>query len=147
MLRIGKMADYALLLTNQLIASEGMLCTMENLVEATHLPIATVRKLLKNLVDAGIVVSHRGAKGGYHLAKEPQTFTLADVISAIEGPVSLTQCVSQPNACDLSATCGMKSNWSYVNQIVDNVFQRITLADMSRSISDRVVELKKEMIL
>ena len=59
MLRIGKMADYALLLTNHLVNTQDNLCTTEDLATATQLPLATVRKLLKQLVDAGIVLSQR----------------------------------------------------------------------------------------
>lgn len=141
MLRIGKMADYALLLTNHLVRSGGILCTTEDLAAATQLPMATVRKLLRLLVDAGIVTSQRGAKGGYRLASDPMAFTIADVISAIEGPIALTQCVALQGGCDLSPTCGLKSNWSYVNQMVTNLFQHITLADMSHRVSERIVEI------
>lgn len=141
MLRIGKMADYALLLTNHLVNTQDNLCTTEDLATATQLPLATVRKLLKQLVDAGIVLSQRGAKGGYRLANTPVTFTIADVISAIEGPIALTQCITTKGACDLSSSCGMKNNWGYVNQMVADLFKHITLADMSRSVSERIVDL------
>lgn len=140
MLRIGKMTDYALLLTNHLVTSPEALCTTEELAAATLLPLATVRKLLKQLVDAGIVASYRGAKGGYRLANAPGQFTIADVIDAIEGPIALTQCAIQLDACDLSSSCGLKSNWAYLNQMVNNLFQHITLDDMSRRVSDQVVE-------
>jgi FeS assembly SUF system regulator len=140
MLRIGKMTDYALLLTNHLVMSAEALCTTEELAAATLLPLATVRKLLKQLVDAGIVASYRGAKGGYRLAEAPGQFTIADVIAAIEGPIALTQCATQGDACDLSASCGLKGNWVFLNQMVANLFQHITLDDMSRRVSERVVE-------
>lgn len=139
MLRIGKMADYALVLTNHLVLTQDDLCTTDDLIEATQLPLATVRKLLKHLVDAGIVTSTRGAKGGYRLANDPVVFTIADVISAIEGPIALTHCITAKGNCDLSRTCEMKSNWSYLNQMVADLFQHITLADMARRVSEHVV--------
>jgi len=141
MLRIGKMADYALLLTNHLVVSQDDLCTTEDLVDATQLPLATVRKLLKQLVDAGIVLSQRGAKGGYRLADKPVAFTIADVIGAIEGPIALTQCITIKGNCGLSTTCGMKHNWNYVNQMVADLFRHITLEDMSRKVSECAVEI------
>jgi FeS assembly SUF system regulator len=140
MLRVGKMTDYALLLTNQLVKSGDELNTTEQLAKATHVPLATVRKLLKLLVDAGIVTSYRGANGGYCLANDPAKLTIADVISAIEGPIALTECSTQQSVCDLASTCGLKTNWSYLNQIVTNMFEQITLADMSCSIDKRIVE-------
>lgn len=131
MLRIGKMADYALLITNHLVKKTDELCTSEDLLQATHLPPATVRKLLKKLVDAGIIKSIRGAKGGYRLSSDPRGFTLIDVISAIEGPIALTQCSQADEVCDLANHCDLKRNWSYVNQMVLKLFKQITLADMA----------------
>ena len=139
------MTDYALLLTNQLVSATDELCTTDGLVEATQLSPATVRKLLKQLVDAGIVTSYRGAKGGYRLANEPSTFTIADVIGAIEGPIALTQCATHHGDCDLIDTCGLKTNWSFVNQMVYSLFQHITLADMSLRVSERIVNFPVSM--
>ena len=141
MLRIGKMADYALLVTNQLVKTTDELCTSEDLLQATQLPPATVRQLLKKLVDAGIVKSHRGAKGGYRLSNNPQTFTVADVISAIEGPIALTQCTQQLGNCDLEDHCDLKHNWNYVNQMVNTLFNHITLADMASRVPEHIVNL------
>jgi FeS assembly SUF system regulator len=141
MLRIGKMTDYALLLTNQLVAARDALCTTDDLVAATQLSPATVRRLLKQLVDSGIVTSYRGVKGGYRLANEPAAFTVADVIGAIEGPIALTQCATQKGECELVATCDLKNNWSYVNHMIADLLQHITLADMSHTVSERIVHI------
>jgi len=135
MLHIGKMADYALLITNQLVATRNQLSTTEALADATQLPLATVRKLLKQLVDTGIVKSQRGIKGGYTLAKDPALISIADVLTAIEGPISLTKCVVQQNGCELSAQCSLKSNWGYLNGIVTDVLQQISVFDMSENIA------------
>jgi len=131
MLRIGKMADYALLITNQMVAASNQLRTTDALAGATHLPLATVRKLLKQLVDAGIVKSHRGVNGGYTLAQNPDLVSVADVIIAIEGPISLTQCATTPNSCDLMANCALKSNWSLLNNLLADMLQKISLSEMS----------------
>ena len=61
MIKIGKLADYALLITDYIALSKDSLCTTKELSKATHLPIATVRKLLKKLVDAKIINSYRGS--------------------------------------------------------------------------------------
>ena len=131
MLRIGKMADYALLITNHLVKNTDELCTSEDLLQATHLAPATIRQLLKKLVDAGIIKSIRGAKGGYRLSSDPRAFTLIDVISAIEGPIALTQCSQADEVCDLANHCDLKRNWIYVNQMVLKLLKHITLADMA----------------
>lgn len=133
MLHIGKMADYALLITNQLVLTRNQLSTTEALAKATQLPLATVRKLLKQLVDTGIVKSQRGVKGGYTLAKDPALISLADVLTAIEGPICLTKCAIQQDGCDLSAKCSLKSNWGYLNEIVADVLEQVSVFDMSEN--------------
>ena len=133
MLRIGKMSDYALLLTNHLVGTTDSLRTTEDIVNASRLPLATVRKLLKKLVDAEIVVSYRGVRGGYRLAREPLDITIAEVISAIEGPIALTECAQQQGDCNLAADCDLRQNWNYVNQMVATLFNNISLAQMAAS--------------
>jgi FeS assembly SUF system regulator len=136
MLRIGKMSDYALLLANHLVGTTDALRTTEDIVNASRLPLATVRKLLKKLVDAKIVISYRGVRGGYRLAREPRDITIAEVICAIEGPIALTECTAQQNECTLAADCELRQNWNYVNQMVATLFNNISLAQMAESVAD-----------
>jgi len=143
MLRIGKMADYALLITNQMVVDSDRLRTTEALAGSTHLPLATVRKLLKQLVDAGIVKSLRGVNGGYTLARNPTVISVAEVIAAIEGPIALTKCATVQGACDLLAQCALKSNWSFLNAMVTDMLQNVTLFDMSEKISATNKKLHK----
>jgi len=137
MLRIGKMADYALLITNHLVSSNNQLQTTETLAKATYLPVTTVRKLLKQLVDAGIVNSYRGIKGGYVLAQNPEVLSVADVVVAIEGPISLTECSTDKGECNLTGKCRLKTNWNYLNVVVSNILKQISLADMSKKMSGK----------
>ena len=145
MLRIGKMSDYALLLTNYMVGRTDSLCTTEDIVKACRLPLATVRKLLKKLVDAQIVISYRGVRGGYRLAREPRDITIAEVIGAIEGPIALTECSQQQGECNLSADCGLRQNWNYVNQIVAALFSNISLAQMAESEPAKLLDQGKSV--
>ena len=139
MLKIGKMADYGLLLTNQLAKTDKPLSTTEELAKATQLPLATVRKLLKKLVDAGIVASTRGARGGYVLAKAATDLTVADVINAIEGPIAITQCSGHDAHCSMAADCDLKENWSTINRVIATVLGQLSLADMANRVSERTI--------
>jgi len=146
MIRIGKMADYALLLTNHLVNFPEQLTTTEQLVEATQLPFATVRKLLKQLVDGKIVQSYRGTKGGYRLLRAAAQINVAEVIMAIEGPIALTDCVL-PNhkSCGREEACGLKENWSYINTVVTNVFRGISLEDMTKHMAGNSKQVQLDM--
>src|SRR5437588_12407497 len=65
--------------------------TARDLAVQCHLPVPTVSKILKALLEGGLVDSHRGMKGGYTLAREPHLISIAAVIAALEGPLALTE--------------------------------------------------------
>src|SRR5437016_7938012 len=95
MIRLGKLTDYGLVLMTCIARSrtqDGGLHTARDLAKMSRLPLPTVSKVLKELLQSGLLVSHRGIKGGYRLAKEPDQISLVEIISAMEGPVALTEC-------------------------------------------------------
>ena len=105
--------------------------TARDLAVESHLPLATVSKLLKELLQSGLLVSHRGIKGGYLLAREPQEISLIEIIAAIEGPMALTECSTEVTGlCNIEAGCPIKSNQRIINQAVRGVLERITLSDL-----------------
>ncbi len=140
MIKIGKLADYALIITNHLAVNTDSLCTNHELSKTTHLPIATVRKLLRKLVDANIVTSFRGTKGGYRLSVSAQDISIAQVIIAVEGPIAITECASTSDNCSFSDDCNLKENWGIVNKFFLNTLLNISLADMSKTLSEQPVK-------
>ncbi len=128
-----KQTDYGIvLLTYFARAERDKTYTARDLATATNLAQPTVSKTLKPLARAGILDSHRGAKGGYSLARRPEEITVADIVSALEGPLAITACISdeQPE-CDRFEICGVRNNWERVNHMILNALRTITLADMS----------------
>jgi len=141
MIRIGKLTDYAFLITNYLVLKQNHLCTIDDICQATSIPLATNRKLLKKLVDAKVVTSYRGSKGGYTLAKTAEEISLADVIYAVEGPISLTECAKQSTECKLSNCCELQSNWAFLNNFFEINLQKVSLKAMSSKLSEQRLEL------
>src|SRR5437868_6650848 len=93
MVRLGKLTDYGMLLMSCFARSQpGTLRSARDLAEEARLPLPTVSKLLKELLHSGLLVSHRGFQGGYSLAKDPAEISLAEIVSALEGPIALTEC-------------------------------------------------------
>src|SRR5215472_15717937 len=105
MLRISKLTDYATLILAHLADDAGGVHTAVALAERSHVGVATVSKVLKELQRAGLVISTRGAHGGYALARPASTISAADIIDSVEGPVALTECVSHPGQCGLESSC------------------------------------------
>ncbi|HKV04698.1 MAG TPA: SUF system Fe-S cluster assembly regulator [Candidatus Acidoferrales bacterium] len=132
MVRLGKLTDYGLVLMTCIARSQGgPLRTARDLAGESRLPLSTVSKLLKELLQSGLLVSHRGIKGGYVLAKEPHVISLVEMIAAIEGPMALTECSTDiTGLCNLEPCCPIKTNQQIINQAVRGVLERITLADL-----------------
>lgn len=135
MLRLAKLADYGLLIACHLANLPDELVKLEQVADATRLPIPTVRKVMKLLVDQGVVRSERGVKGGYLLSRPADRISIGEVITAVEGGLALTECCQDACLCDVSKACTVQNNWNVINRTVGEIFSRITLADMSRPLT------------
>ena len=145
MIRLARLADYGLLISAALAELGPELVKLEQVAERTALTVPTVRKVMKLLVDGGVVASERGARGGYRLSRPASDVTLADVIHAVEGGVALTDCGRTEVECEVAGNCTIQANWLVVNGAVNDIFERITLADMlARPMTRRDVLLKAE---
>jgi FeS assembly SUF system regulator len=135
MIRITKMTDYGILLLSRFATGPEATRTVRDLAAGAHLPEPTVGKLLKALTKSGLLVSTRGVKGGYRLARRPQEITVAQIISAIDGPIAITDCATSdalhPSRCELEGRCPVQTNWQKINVAIRDSLERITLADMA----------------
>ncbi len=97
-----------------------------------HLPLPVVSKILKALARRGLLVSHRGAKGGYSLARPPEAISAAEMIAALEGPIGLTECAAHPGLCVQEASCHVREPWQRINAAVRRALAQVTLADLAQ---------------
>src|SRR5579864_7594403 len=107
--------------------------TARDLARTCQLPLPTVSKLLKSLLQHGLLVSHRGIRGGYSLVREPQLIPIAEVISALEGPLALTECSTDVEGlCDLESSCPIRDNQRIINQVIRGALDNVMLSDLTR---------------
>ncbi|MBI3441083.1 MAG: SUF system Fe-S cluster assembly regulator [Proteobacteria bacterium] len=147
MIKLGKLTDYAIVVMGQLF-KEGtnVLRSAHFLAEKTSIPEPTVAKVLKLLAQAGLVESLRGAAGGYRLAKPPALITVADIITAIEGPITIVSCVEGSGEdCKLQATCLAKSSWAPVNNAIRRALETVKLTDMVGASGTRTYAFIRDM--
>jgi FeS assembly SUF system regulator len=131
MLRLGKLTDYAALVLGHLAAHKNAPVSTADIAQATRVPSPTVSKILKILSRTGIVISMRGANGGYKLAFDAQDIALLDIIEAMEGPVALTTCINNSDErCALEDVCSMHGRWRPVNTAIRAVLGEMSLADL-----------------
>jgi FeS assembly SUF system regulator len=132
MLRLSKKADYALIAVKHLALSAGSSSARE-IAEQYAIPAELMAKVLQRLVNRGLLTSQQGTHGGYQLAKAPSTISVADVIQAIDGPLTVTACSTLPSRCGQFATCNVRDPlW--------RIRERIMLALSTCSVSEMAAE-------
>lgn len=108
------------------------LLSAPEIASASGLALPNVSKILKALVRGGILESRRGVQGGYQLSRSPSEITVQQVITALDGPISMTDCAGEgPDQCDVGSLCPMSANWKYINDKIVETLEGITLEQMS----------------
>ena len=132
MFRLNRLTDYAVVVMTRMNHDPDSLRTAPQIAQDTGIPLPTVAKLLNALARECLVMSHRGAAGGYTLGRKAQEITVAEIIQALEGPIALTACVNgSGNHCDVETLCPMRGNWDRVNQAIREALSQVSLADMA----------------
>src|SRR3954462_9994836 len=104
MIRLGKLTDYGLVLMTCMAGNhDRSQHTARDLAVESRLALPTVSMLMKELVRGGLLVSQRGIKGGYSLARRPREISVAEIIAVLEGPIALTEC-----STDVSGVCDLE---------------------------------------
>ena len=141
MFRLNKLTDYAIVLMTYVARSpRPSLHTAKELATATKLAPATVGKIVRELVEHRLLVSHRGAKGGYALARAPERISVAEIIDVLEGPVGFTECYSTPGCCELEPSCTVRTNSQVISRALRRTLEDIRLSDLMRPLHLEHVE-------
>jgi FeS assembly SUF system regulator len=131
MFRLNRLTDYAVVVMSQMAVRCGETRSAQQISEDTGVPLPTVAKLLNLLGRAKLVVSQRGASGGYTLSAAPEEITVAQIIQAMEGPIALTACVDGAvDICEAESFCPMRGNWNKVNGAIRHALTSVSLSDM-----------------
>ncbi len=133
MLRITRETDYGIILMSALAQADEASLSAALLARRCRLPVPMVGKTLKALAQAGLLISQRGAHGGYALARHPAEITVAEVVEALEGPIAITECSSaEPSGCVFLEHCQVNSHWNRINEIIRSTLGAISLKQMSQ---------------
>ncbi len=131
MIRLSRMADYAVVLMTCLPENRGSSKSASDLACETRLPLPTVSRILKKLAQRDLLESTRGANGGYRLARLQCDITVVDIIAAVDGPIALTNCVEDgPGDCGIETFCPLRSHWQLINSAISHALRQVTLADL-----------------
>lgn len=108
--------------------------SLAEIAAAEDLPRAYLEQLAMGLRDAGLVVSTRGAHGGYEIARPPGEIRMSEVLRALEGPIAPMICASDApdhaTTCDRTASCTVNYLWVRVRDAISGALEGMTLADL-----------------
>ncbi len=132
MFRLNRLVDYGVVLMSHIAAHPESRLSAPDLAQELGLPAPVASKVLKGLAHDGLLTSYRGAKGGYRLARPANTITVTDIISALDGPIALTDCIEDSHGeCGIESLCPLRSNWQIINDTVRRALSEIRLSDLT----------------
>jgi Rrf2 family protein len=131
-LRISRKIDYAIRAMIYLAGiPEGTVVPFREIGRQMDVPEDFLAKILKTLVDQGIVRSTRGPHGGYRLARPPEAINVLEIIEAAEGPIAINVCLDDDDACGRQPVCNMSAVWREGQERMLDVFRNRTLASLA----------------
>ena len=132
MLRLSKKADYALIAMKHLaVRGDRASSSAREIAELYGVPIELMAKVLQRLVRRGLLSSHQGTRGGYHLGRAPGQISVADVIQAIDGPVTVTACSTDDGQCEQFEKCNVRDPLWRVRERILSALDECTIAELA----------------
>ncbi|HVZ23738.1 MAG TPA: Rrf2 family transcriptional regulator [Vicinamibacterales bacterium] len=131
-MRLSKKADYALIAMKHLAQAGGAQSTSaREIAEQYDIPIELMAKVLQRLVRTGLLASTQGTRGGYALGRASATITVAEVIQAIDGPVTVTACSTEKHDCEQFGKCSIRDPLWQIRERIVSALATVTIAEMA----------------
>jgi len=132
MFKLSRKSDYALIAIKHLATHGGDgSCSAAEIAELYEISTPLMAKVLQKLAKQGLLAARHGSAGGYQLARDPDRITALDVISAIDGPLLITSCVTNHGECGQTAHCTIREPLRRVNESILQVLGAVTISQMS----------------
>ena len=122
-MQITRQADYAVRAVLYLSRlTDGGKAPTTKIARDQQIPTSFLAKIISQLSVAGVVQTSRGARGGVYLSRPPSSITLLEVVEAIDGPISLNECVANHSSCAFCDGCEVQAIWSTAqSRLVDHL--------------------------
>ena len=124
------MSDYGMLILGDLALRKDAYVSATDIASSTHIALPTVQKLLKKLHQKELLISKQGPQGGYALHDSAKLTSVAMIIQALEGDLSLTQCTSKEIKCAIESSCQIGNAWHKINRTIVSALEKLTLLDL-----------------
>ena len=136
MLRLSKKTDYALMAMKHLASDpRRQAASAREIAEKYAIPVELMAKVLTRLVRSGLLTSHQGVHGGYALAQPPAATSVAAVIEAIDGPLTLTACAQGDAQCDQFSKCNVRDPLRHIRDRIGAILAKWSISEMAADLN------------
>ncbi|MBC2579019.1 Rrf2 family transcriptional regulator [Clostridium sp. DJ247] len=106
--------------------------SIKSISERQNISEYYLEQLFSPLRKANLIKSIRGAQGGYILSRDPKDISVADIMTVLEGPIEISECIEENNeiSCNNIECCATRVLWSRIKKSIDSVMESTTLQDM-----------------
>lgn len=131
MLRFSKKADYALMAMKHLAIDPPCHASARSIAQRYRIPLELLAKILQRLVRKGLLRSRHGIRGGYELARTPAAISVLEVLQAIDGPLTLTNCSDKDHRCAQFRSCSVRDPLWQVRDRITNTLRTFSIFDLT----------------
>ena len=133
-MELTKAGDYGFLGIMYLARQpEKKVVRLSEISENEDIPEKFLAKIFQSYTRSGLVKSHRGARGGFSMAKPADKITAKDILESVQGPIYLTRCLNDLESCERKETCNLRKIWIKSQDHLNNLLEKKTLADLIAS--------------
>ncbi len=139
-MKISTKGRYALrLMLDLAMQQEGSYTSLKDVSKRQSVSMKYLEQIVAQLCRAGYIRSLRGPQGGYRLSRQPEDYSIGDILRVTEGDLSPTACLQdQPNTCPGAALCPTLPFWQGLSDVVNNYVNQVTLADIAAGYSQQL---------
>lgn len=128
-MKISTKGRYALQIMVEFADHDGEVLSLKSVAEAHNISLKYLEQIVQMLVKKDLLVSFRGANGGYKITRRPDEITVAEILRATEGSLSVVTCMDK-NTCGNNCHCRVRKCWDKLNGLIDGYLQGISLAEL-----------------
>jgi Rrf2 family iron-sulfur cluster assembly transcriptional regulator len=115
------------------VYGRGEAVPLASVAERQHISVGYLEQLMAKLKKAGLIISTRGAMGGYQLSKKPDEISVGDILRALEGSLNAVECpgLSKEDGCQESDFCVTKYVWQKMNESITKTVDEMKLSELA----------------
>jgi Rrf2 family cysteine metabolism transcriptional repressor len=130
-LQVSKSLDYAVRSLTYIAKEKASVFTIRDISQKQHIPQNYLAKIMRKLVQKGLLSSSPGPEGGYSLRKPTEDISLKDIYEAIEGDMQLIDCMEKNVVCELFDSCTQRSVWDHLQLHTLTFLNDISVKDIA----------------